>query len=131
MVRQADTNSLLAGALRWLSQRGSIAAQNVAQADMPGFRAKDLKGTFAESLKNRWMGRLKLDKTSENQLQGLPAGGAAVEIQDSQPSLSDNRVFLESEMTKLAELGEQSSVVAQLYRKNHQLVQMVLRGQKG
>jgi len=98
---------------------------------MPGFRAKDLKGTFAESLKNRWMGRLKLDKTSENHLQGLPAGGAAVEIQDSQPSLSDNRVFLESEMTKLAELGEQSSVVAQLYRKNHQLVQMVLRGQKG
>ncbi|HEY0106353.1 MAG TPA: flagellar basal body rod protein FlgB [Rhizomicrobium sp.] len=116
--------SMLKERMSWLSARQNVLAQNVANADTPGFTAKDLKPVdFADILK---------DSTAPSQFQGglattdprhiaiAPKGGA--DFADfSSPDVAanpmGNTVSLEQEMIRVSDTQAEYQAASNLYAK--------------
>lgn len=111
-MRIDNVLDLAAGQASWLLARESLVAQNVANANTPGYRAADLK-PFEASLQEA---SLQLAKTSPGHISiadGAPApapGDASLE--KSETYLSGNDVSLEREMIKGGEISRAYSLNA-------------------
>ena len=105
----------LAGGLsRHAEARGLEIARNVANADTPGYRARDLKPfeqTFAESA-----GALPLRTTRPGHLPGREdfAGWQVVDASDGE-SPNGNTVSLEDQMVKSAEVRQNHDTALAVY----------------
>lgn len=93
----------------WLSNRQTIVAENVANANTPGYTTKDIK-PFSEV-----MDTTRLQMAASNPLHLVSADGRAVEA-DSAPAegwdvlYSGNSVSLEQEMLKAGEVSRDFSL---------------------
>lgn len=114
----------LAGRLQFLSARTSVIAENIANADTPNYRAKDLKAPdFSASVA----------KMRASDPRHLQAGGAAMTAQsvaapDAEASLSGNRVSLETQMMKLSETRMDYQLASSVYRKGLDMIRLAVRG---
>ena len=80
--------------------RQKLIAQNVANADTPGFRARDLAG-FAETYRSRVS--IEMRGTRPGHLTGNSWGGAErIEDTGGEPAPNGNTVSLEEEMIRVA-----------------------------
>ncbi len=93
-------------ALQLRSQRASVLANNIANADTPGFRARDID--FGQMLKAQ-MGEtsdtLGMTTSSSNQMQGLAQADAINGLKyrnASQPSIDGNTVDIDRERSEFA-----------------------------
>ena len=102
--------TMLKSRLGYLSARQQLIAQNVANADTPGFAPKDLKPfTLPASLGGKSSGLAPIAPTMTNSLDlAAPSttsssanGFAAIASPDSDPTLNGNQVVLEDEMAKM------------------------------
>ncbi|MBV9863590.1 MAG: flagellar basal body rod protein FlgB [Alphaproteobacteria bacterium] len=110
----------MARRMSWLSERQSVLAQNVANADTPGYAAQDLKPiTFRDLLSGKG-GRLALTASGGNSLTGTrPANGfSSTAAPAPERTLSGNAVNLEGEMMKVAETTADYQLALDLYRKH-------------
>ena len=116
--------SLLKDRMAWLSQRQDILSQNVANADTPGYAAKDLKPIdFEQALRsvstaNRFPDGLVTDNPrhiSVNAQNGNILDDAGATQAETGPN--DNSVSLEDEMIKVSETQAQFQAAANLYGK--------------
>lgn len=87
----------------WLSQRQSIIAENVANANTPAYTAKDVKG-FSDAMEST-----QLAMTASNPLHLAAAGGRTVDVESGNEAAWDithsgNSVSLEQEMLKSGEV---------------------------
>ena len=99
----------------YASQRHSVIAENIANADTPGFRAKDLE-TFQEIY-------------NAAQLQGKEIATAFVPVEKGDPnavSPNGNTVSLEDQMMKSAQSQNDHALALMMYRKSLSLVQMAV-----
>ncbi|WP_152046137.1 flagellar basal body rod protein FlgB [Aureimonas psammosilenae] len=83
----------------WLSQRQTVIAENVANANTPGYLGKDVKN-FADELQST-----QLAMAGSNPLHLAASGGRATEVDSSKETAWDithsgNSVSLEQEMLK-------------------------------
>lgn len=106
--------------LGYLSERQSVIAQNIANADTPGYRAQDLeKADFSKALSSQ---QLAMRKTNEKHLDGAKtaAGNYHVINRDSTYELNPtgNNVSIEEEMSKVAENQAEYQKVLNLYSKS-------------
>ncbi len=104
-----DIFSVVSRHVDYLGQRYSVAAENVAHSDSPGFRAKQI-GDFQQALTDA--GGLELAKTSSSHLNGStdPSGDYEVSFQNNQDvSHSGNDVVLEKEMATIGDTSRQMS----------------------
>ncbi|MBU6296833.1 MAG: flagellar basal body rod protein FlgB [Alphaproteobacteria bacterium] len=116
--------SMLKERMAWLDQRQTVLSQNVANADTPGYTARDLKPVdFAQALKsvtapNQFSGALMTDNprhiavTPTNQM-----GFADIDTPDVASNPSGNSVSLEQEMIKVADTQAQFQAASNLYAK--------------
>ena len=82
------------------TERQKLIAQNVANADTPGFRARDLAG-FAETYRSRVS--IEMRGTRPGHLTGNSWGGAErIEDTGGEPAPNGNTVSLEEEMIRVA-----------------------------
>ena len=82
------------------TERQKLIAQNVANADTPGFRARDLAG-FAETYRSRVS--IEMRGTRPGHLTGNSWGGAErIEDTGGEPAPNGNTVSLEDEMIRVA-----------------------------
>ena len=141
-----DLNSIplfeiMKGKLNYHSQRQSILAQNVANADTPGYQAKDLAAPDFKAMAQANSGRLAssalpIARTNEKHMAGM-GSGKPVYTQEKRPSTYErnpngNNVSLEEEMMLVANNQAEYQKVISLYRKSVEMFKTALgRGGQG
>ena len=112
--------------LGYLSERQGVLAQNVANADMPSYKAKDVlapdfKKMVAASAQNS-KGGLQMATTNSKHINASAAYQASGNIMTRASSFelnpSGNNVSIEEEMAKVAENQAEYQKVLNLYRKS-------------
>lgn len=120
--------SQIKGRLTWLDQRQRVIAENVANADTPGYAARDLSqpADFAAALR---AGRVQMARTSAMHI--APAGHAArFEVNrspDSETTLDGNSVVVEEQMLKMAESRMAYDAAIGLYQKSMQMLRLAAK----
>jgi len=125
LARMNLVDSPLLGMIRekmsWLNARQGILSQNVANADTPGYSARDLKPLdFEQTLKNEQRSAdSTLHLTDPRHIAIKPnSDGFEQDVKDS--GLNDphgNSVAIEEEMIKVADTQAQYAAAANLYSK--------------
>lgn len=101
--------------LSWLDRRQALLAENVANADTPGYLPKDLK-PFEQTLAQAGVAPV---RTSPLHLAGASGGDGPALDQDLQPeeeAPDGNAVSLTREMVKVADTESAQQLVAGLYQ---------------
>ena len=126
--------------MRWLAQRQSVLAHNIANGDTPNFMPSDVKPlTFKEFVgeskhvpmvrtnpahRTRTSAETQIVKTNENHLSPIPEGKSRVRTtrRPFETSIDKNGVILEEQMAKVDETRAQHEQVAALFKKNASLL---------
>jgi flagellar basal-body rod protein FlgB len=118
--------------MAWLTQRQTVLAENVANANTPGYMAKDLKELDFKSLVGNANGanngRLLLAADQPGHIASLGSGAAAVVQRPDDQSLSGNGVSLESQMMKVSSNASEYALVTTLYKQNISMIKTALGG---
>ena len=133
------TNLAMFGLMRarmsWLNQRQDVLARNIANADTPDYRARDLKPLDVEkSLHGGSNFALQVRLTNPKHLEGNRPNGQFAESSVKRPfetAPGGNAVILEEQMGKLNETQVDHSLITELYRKHLQMLQTAGRGPGG
>jgi flagellar basal-body rod protein FlgB len=114
--------------MQYLSERQQVLAENVANADTPSYRARDLKQPSFADLVGGSTSRLALAATQPNHL--APVGGTAQfrpEVdRNAEISPSGNSVGLEDQMLKVSGTANDYQVTTSLYRQHIAMLKTVL-----
>lgn len=116
----------------WLTQRQSVLSQNIANADTPGYKARDLKAQkFREALNNDSV-RLKMAQTNPMHVSGnKPGDGTYREVKERKPyetALAGNAVVLEEQVMKVTQTSLDHKLSNDLYKKHLAMIKTALRG---
>lgn len=116
--------------MSWLGERQSVLAQNVANADTPGYTAKDVKQpSFAEFVTGA-SARLPMAVTDPRDI--VPVhddGGFKLVAQSANERAPDgNAVRLEDQMMKISDTANDYALTTSLYRQQISMLKMVLGG---
>lgn len=107
--------------LGWLGQRQEVLAQNVANADTPGFRARDLKPLRFRELVAAAPAVVRMETTRPGHIESRrnPDGPFKVAEQRTSYEIAPdgNAVVLEEQMAKVSETALSYSLANELYRK--------------
>jgi flagellar basal-body rod protein FlgB len=122
---------LLKGKLGYVNQRQKVLAENVANADTPGYSPRDLKGfSFEAALKNASAAGGGLTRTNVMHLEGNGARQGPWKAQatpDSETRLDGNQVVLEEQMMKMTESRLEFETAVGLYQQSMGLIRMAVR----
>ena len=123
---------LLKGRLGYLSERQRLVSQNVANADTPGYTAKDLKPfSFGEAMKVQSApGGVNTVRTNAAHMNGTARPAAAWtshRAPDSETTLDGNSVVLEEQMLKMGEARMGYDAAVGFYQKSLGLIRMAAR----
>jgi flagellar basal-body rod protein FlgB len=122
--------SMMTERLAWLGKRQQVLAHNVANADTPGYMARDLKApNFREMLGQASTGRIAMAQTTAKHI--APAGASKTDYKsdvdkDGEFSLSGNSVDIEEQMMKVAQTAMDHQVTVNLYRKHIAMMKTAL-----
>nr|WP_050524678.1 FlgB family protein [Pseudorhodobacter wandonensis] len=117
IIRMAQALATHAG-----TRMGAI-AQNVAHADSPGYKARDLPD-FATTYADQYDENLRITRAGH-----LGAAGAApleAVVQRGGDAPNGNSVSLEAEMVKAAEVRQQHDMALSIYRSSADMVKLAL-----
>lgn len=117
ITRMAQTLAAHAG------QRMGVIAQNVAHADNPGYKARDLPD-FAKTYAEQHGAGLRTTRAGH-----IGAGGtrmAEAEVLRISDSPNGNSVSLETEMVKAAEVRQQHDMALSIYRNTSDILRLAL-----
>jgi flagellar basal-body rod protein FlgB len=130
--------SMISQRIGWLSERQKVLAENVANADTPNYKARDLKPldfSAMASAAGAGAGGARLTPATTDQRHfdvrpGSASKNAAVKDPKAEATLSGNSVSIESEMMKVAETAMDYQLITNLYKKQIGLIKAVIgRGQ--
>ena len=114
----------------WLAQRQEVLSQNIANADTPKYRARDLKSYNFIELIRRENTQLNMKVGRDEHLPGRRKRiRDFAEYKDRRPfetSPTGNSVVLEEQMAKVGETGSNYKLATNLYRKHIGMLRMAL-----
>ena len=110
--------------LAWAGERQAVLAQNVANANTPGYQPRDVV-PFAQSLASAGAG---LAVTEPGHMQPSPAGtgGSMHQARPRERAPDGNAVSLEDQLMKVADTASTQELVTGLYRKYAGMFRTVL-----
>lgn len=118
------------GRLSWLDERQRVIAQNVANADTPGYVGRDLNQPtdFAAALR-AGSGDVRMTRTSAMHIapQGQVARFESKSAPDSETTLDGNSVVVEEQMLKMAESRMAYDAAIGFYQKSMSMIRMAAR----
>lgn len=121
---------LMARRMSWLGQRQEVLAQNIANANTPGYAPQDLKPmSFGEEMKR--LAPVDPDRTSPLHMAGTvwhkPSPFRADEQRKRYEVAPDgNSVVVEEQMVKVAETQMDYQLVTNLYRKHVDMIKTAI-----
>jgi flagellar basal-body rod protein FlgB len=122
--------SAMSRRMNWLGQRQELLAQNIANADTPGYVAQDLKPQdFSDVLKSTGAGApLRMVSTAAGHLGGAAANAKprAEKSPDPERLMSGNAVTLEDQAMKTAQTAMDYQLATNLYRKHISMIKTAL-----
>jgi flagellar basal-body rod protein FlgB len=121
--------AMLRERMTWLHQRQDVLAQNVANADTPGFVAHDLKPLDFEKALSESGNSATLMTTDTRHISITPSHASKFEDQeapDQESSPNGNSVALEAEMVKVSDTQSQFQAAANLYPKTMSMMKMAI-----
>lgn len=112
--------------MKWLSARQQVISENIANADTPGYKAKEIE-PFSARVDAARSG---LRTTHERHISSSAGGDFAIrEATDHWgESINGNTVSLEQQSIKAAETAEDYQAATSLYKKHLKLMQMAASG---
>lgn len=121
--------SALRTRLEWLSERQKLLSENIANADTPGYRARDLKPVdFHKMLKRNSTSALALTHPmhikgglGDQNFRFQPTEAEGYEVNPS-----GNSVSIEEQMVKLGETQMEYETATGIYRKQSQMLKIAL-----
>jgi flagellar basal-body rod protein FlgB len=127
--------AMLRQRLGYLGERQRLIAENVANADTPGYAPRDLKSfAFSASLQSQVGLAMQPAQTSAGHMagagpRGMGAGGKFKPVKgvDSETTLDGNAVVLEDQMIKMSEARMQYDAAIGFYQKSMALLRMAAR----
>ena len=121
--------SQIKGRLSWLDERQRVIAQNVANADTPGYVGRDLNQPTDFAAAMRGGGGVTMTRTSAMHI--APAAHTArfetKSAPESETTLDGNSVVVEEQMLKMAESRMAYDAAIGLYQKSMQMLRMAAR----
>ncbi len=128
MLEKLETIRMSRAMSAHASERAKLLASNVANADTPGYLAKDLS-PFAESYRSA--GRAPMRQTRPGHLDGASGGPDSRLIEErGGQSPNGNSVSLETEMIRTAEVKRQHDMSLAIYRSSLTMLRSAL-GRRG
>ncbi len=128
-AKGAPLFAALRAKMDWLSERQKLLSENIANADTPGYQARDLKPVdFHKMLKRSSASEIAI--TNPRHLKGAadaqrfnfkPEKTSSKEVNPS-----GNSVSIEEQMVKLGETQMEYETVTGIYRKQAQLLKLAL-----
>ncbi|HWM60602.1 MAG TPA: flagellar basal body rod protein FlgB [Rhizomicrobium sp.] len=112
--------SMLRERMTWLNQRQDVLSQNVANADTPGYVARDLKPLDFEQALSQANSGAAMMTTNARHITLSPSRSGKFEdheTPDQESNPNGNAVSLEMEMIKVSETQAQFAAAANLYAK--------------
>lgn len=126
--------AMLRGRLGYLSERQKVIAQNVANAETPGYVAQDLKpfqaqvqAQAAASGPTRMAATQAGHMTPRNERRGAGAAYKPVASPGSETTLNGNAVVLEEEMMKMSDARMNYDAAIGFYQKSMGILRMAAR----
>jgi flagellar basal-body rod protein FlgB len=131
----------LSAKMTWLNERQRVLAQNVANADTPGYQARDIKEPdFADMLRDlsrrpgTSVAPVQVAVTDGGHIAGGGGGSAfggevkldAGKTDGLEPSPTGNAVALEEEMMKVARTAADYELMANLYQRHLGMLRLAL-----
>lgn len=121
---------LVKGRMGWLAKRQEVLAQNIANADTPNYKPKDLKAfNFHDMVKRKEM-QLNLVTTSPMHISGARQNTSSFAVQENrtpyETSPNGNAVVLEEQMAKVGETQMQLQLTNELYRKHIGMIKIAI-----
>lgn len=121
--------SLLGKRMAFLGRRQEILSQNIANANTPGYRAKDIREDGFKSMLAGHAPSLTLKATDAAHI-GMPPPAVptaeVVESPDTPAGPDGNTVELQDEMVKVGETAAQYQMVTSLYRKQLNMIRIAI-----
>jgi flagellar basal-body rod protein FlgB len=117
--------------MRWHQERQGVLAENIANADTPGYRERDLKAfSFGEEMKS--IATVSTSTTSPNHISASSNGGGLFGRNSSPFEItpSGNGVTLEDEMMKVSGNDMDYQAVTTLYTRSMRLLKIAI-GRQG
>lgn len=125
--------------MRWLSARQQVISQNIAHANTPGFKPKDLKEQDFSALVDQ-VGKTTSAKPSlkVNNARHLNTAGVMAQTIASETSSefrevtpNENAVVLEDELVKMADVQMEYNLMLNVYRKHMGILRSALGNNRG
>jgi flagellar basal-body rod protein FlgB len=112
--------------MHWHQTRQKVLAENVANADTPGFKPVDLKAPAFTPAGRPVGASLTVERTSASHLTGTPLrpGEDEAGARRFETTPSGNAVSLEDEMLKVAQNQSDYQLAASLYQKSLQMLRI-------
>lgn len=133
-LTQMPLFKMLGTRMRWLNERQRVLAQNVANADTPGYRAMDLREPDFRGMLRDARGDLRMAATGSGHMAAgkrSSAGFRVDEVRDDyEATPNGNAVVLEEEMMKVTETAADYQMMTNLYKKHVQLIKTAIGGKK-
>jgi len=122
-----DSISLFALASRkmeWLGVRQKVVAENVANADTPGFKAKDIDSF--ETMLGRARRADGLELTNARHISGTQGSSVGINVDETawDETMDGNTVVLEQQTILSNDIHENFRLATQIYRKGHDLMNL-------
>lgn len=131
MADRLSVKDVIGERMRFLTQRQKVIATNVAQADTPGYEARELDDRAFKSLLGRKVARLLPASTAAGHLSRNPLSGRSAREQGGrdpyEASPTGNVVNLEEQMIQSADNQLNYQAMVKLYRKQTEMMKLVLR----
>jgi flagellar basal-body rod protein FlgB len=117
--------------MQWLGAHQQVVAENIANADTPGFKARSVS-PFAEMVDGARSGGGVKTTHAGHITGGGQTGGVRVTSDETpwENSIDGNSVVLEQQTLMASEISENYQLAAQLYGKGHQLLTLAVVGQR-
>lgn len=121
--------ALITQRMAWLTQRQEILAQNIANADTPGYRPRDLTAKSFRALLQARQPSLGVKLTQQGHIMPNRSAGAfrAESAKGSvETAPSGNAVILEEQMIKVSETQGAYRLATNLYRKHVSMIKAAI-----
>lgn len=122
--------SMLRDRMRWHQDRQKLLAENVANAETPGYRARDLRSPSFETLvQGNTRSGIGTSVTDARHITGSVQGGSQFQVRRDTGVVTTpdgNRVNLEDEMLKVAQNQMDYQAVTGLYQRSLGLIRTAI-----
>lgn len=134
LMKDIPVFAALTRQMDWLGARQKVLAQNIANADTPGYRGKDLKPLTFHELVNAPHATMRTAKTNAGHI--TPRGEAddnyaRAKGENYESTPSANSVVLEEEILKVSDTRMSYDLAVSLYRKHMQMMKTAVGGRGG